>query len=247
MGVSWRTTMLAAEKRLHLVNGLLVVFDETKLVRDPELVHALLYSIPKNHGQARGGGWPPERPTHDDIPDTPEELAALIEAGAHAHRIALAHQQVAADFLEPLARRFNQLVREQVPGWILALQVEFNGLVKQLRAQSKKLPDRIDVNMLNWNDARISTAWEKSEGVAFQLDQFVSDRRDMARAGDLEATSARSPVPTFRARATVGPHLRRREDVSWLTRSRRSRFGMAQSGTASSSTSAGVRTASAGS
>ncbi|WP_372349611.1 DUF927 domain-containing protein [Streptomyces sp. KL116D] len=55
---SWRTTMLAAEKRLNLVNGLPVVFDETKLVRDPEMVHALLYSIPKNHGQARGGGWP---------------------------------------------------------------------------------------------------------------------------------------------------------------------------------------------
>ncbi|MDJ0345955.1 DUF927 domain-containing protein [Streptomyces sp. H10-C2] len=55
---SWRTTMLALEKRLNLVNGLPVVVDETKLVKDPEFVHGVLYQIPKNHGQARGGGWP---------------------------------------------------------------------------------------------------------------------------------------------------------------------------------------------
>ncbi|MFF7854116.1 hypothetical protein [Streptomyces sp. NPDC007904] len=129
---------------------------------------------------------PPQRPTVDDVPATAEELAAVIEERAHQHRIALAHQQVGTDFLEPIARRFNALVRDQVPGWIRALQPEFNGLIKQLRTQSKKLPDNLDKNVLDWNDPAVTTPWEKAEGIAFQLDQIVSDRKDMARAGDLQ-------------------------------------------------------------
>ena len=83
---SWRTTMLAAEKRLNLVNGLPVVFDETKLVRDPELVHALLYSIPKNHGQARGGGWPSGLPWRTVMISTGEQsvLTFTTDQGAGA-------------------------------------------------------------------------------------------------------------------------------------------------------------------
>ena len=83
---SWRTTMLAAEKRLNLVNGLPVVFDETKLVRDPELVHALLYSIPKNHGQARGGGWPSGLPWRTIVISTGEQsvLTFTTDQGAGA-------------------------------------------------------------------------------------------------------------------------------------------------------------------
>ncbi|MEU9557360.1 hypothetical protein [Streptomyces fumanus] len=133
----------------------------------------------------------PERPTREDVPATAEELAALIEERAHAWRIAQSHHKVATDFLEPLARRFNQLVRDQVPGWILALQPEFNGLVKQLRAQSKKLPANLDPKWLDWNDSRITSAWEKAEGIAFQLDQLVSDRKDMARAGGLGGEGGR--------------------------------------------------------
>ncbi|MCX4780911.1 DUF927 domain-containing protein [Streptomyces sp. NBC_01264] len=83
---SWRTTMLAAEKRLNLVNGLPVVFDETKLVRDPEMVHALLYSIPKNHGQARGGGWPSGLPWRTVMVSTGEQsvLTFTTDQGAGA-------------------------------------------------------------------------------------------------------------------------------------------------------------------
>ncbi|HEY9409931.1 MAG TPA: DUF927 domain-containing protein [Jiangellaceae bacterium] len=83
---SWRTTMLAAEKRLNLVNGLPVVFDETKLVRDPEMVHALLYSIPKNHGQARGGGWPSGLPWRTIMVSTGEQsvLTFTTDQGAGA-------------------------------------------------------------------------------------------------------------------------------------------------------------------
>ncbi|MCI3930189.1 hypothetical protein [Streptomyces sp. AN091965] len=128
---------------------------------------------------------PPERPTRDDVPATAQELAALIEERAHAHRIALAHQAVGTDFLEPIARKYNALVRDRVPGWIMALQPEFNGLIKQLRIQSRKLPDSLDRNHLNWNDPAVTAPWEKAEGIAFQLDQIVHDRQDMARAGGL--------------------------------------------------------------
>src|SRR4051794_5498386 len=62
---------------------------------------------------------PPARPTVDDIPATADQLAALIEQTAHDHRIALAHQAVGSDFMEPVARKYNALVRERVPGWIL--------------------------------------------------------------------------------------------------------------------------------
>ncbi|MFD4551680.1 hypothetical protein [Streptomyces sp. NPDC058466] len=133
----------------------------------------------------------PGRPGRDDVPATAEELQELIKERAHMHRIAAAHRAVGSDFLEPVARRYNQLVRDRVPGWIMALQPEFNGLVKQLRAQSKKLPDRLDVNFLDWNSAAVTTPWEKAEGIAFQLDQIISDRRDMARAGDLEGEGGR--------------------------------------------------------
>lgn len=55
---SWHTTMLAIEKRLNLVQALPVMLDETRVVKFPELVDQVLYLVPKNHGQARGGGWP---------------------------------------------------------------------------------------------------------------------------------------------------------------------------------------------
>ena len=37
--------------RLNLVSGLTVVVDETRLVKDPALVAAVPYVIPKNHGR----------------------------------------------------------------------------------------------------------------------------------------------------------------------------------------------------
>jgi hypothetical protein len=83
---SWRTTMLAAEKRLNLVNGLPVVFDETKLVQNPEMVHALLYQLPKNHGAARGGGWPSGIPWRSIVISTGEQsvLTFTTDQGAGA-------------------------------------------------------------------------------------------------------------------------------------------------------------------
>lgn len=83
---SWRTTMLAAEKRLNLVRGLPVVIDETKLVRDPEIVHNLIYQLPKNHGQARGGGWPSRLPWRTVVISTGEQslLTYTTDQGAGA-------------------------------------------------------------------------------------------------------------------------------------------------------------------
>ncbi|MFF1655800.1 hypothetical protein [Streptomyces sp. NPDC058255] len=129
---------------------------------------------------------PPERPTLDDIPATPDELTAVIAERAHQHRIALAHQAIGTDYLEPIARKFNGLVRDQVPGWIRALQPEFDGLIKQLRTLAKKLPARLDKDWLDWNDPAVSTPWTRAEGIALQLDQIVNDRKVMAQAGGLK-------------------------------------------------------------
>ncbi|WP_405671496.1 hypothetical protein OG848_08270 [Streptomyces canus] len=149
----------------------------------------------------------PPRPTLDDIPATAEELATAIEERAHAHRIAKAHNAIGTDYLEPIARKYNALVREQVPGWIRALQPEFNGLVKQLRALAKKLPDNLDPVWLNWDDPAVSTPWTRAEGIALQLDQIVTDRKTLAMAGGLAGEGgpdselyavARLPDPTTR-------------------------------------------------
>lgn len=147
----------------------------------------------------------PDRPTIDDIPATPEQLAAAIKEHAQAHRIALAHQAVGTDYLEPIARKFNTLVREQVPLWIRMLAPEFDQLVKQLRTVAKKLPANLDTHRLDWNDPAVSTPWTRAEGIAFQLDQIVNDRQTMARAGGLAGEGgqdsslyavARLPAPT---------------------------------------------------
>lgn len=157
----------------------------------------------------------PDRPTKADIPGTPEELRQLIEDQAAAKRKAESIRSVASDYAEPLARSYNALVRAQVPGWIRALQPEFNGLIKQLRAQSKKLPADLDQDHLDWNDPAITSPWEKAEGIAFQLDQIVSDRREMARAGDLEGEGgndsrlyaiAKLPEPT--TKTVLANHFR---------------------------------------
>lgn len=163
----------------------------------------------------------PERPTVDDIPATADQLAADIEQRAHAHRIAAAHREIAADYQEPVARRYNQLVKERVPGWILALQPEFNGLVKALTTQAKKLPGNLDAAQLDWNNPKITAAWEKAESAAHQLDQLVSDRKDMARVlgGDGSRDNAlyavaKLPAPSVddvlahKMRDEVGPALR---------------------------------------
>ncbi|WP_151478883.1 DUF927 domain-containing protein [Streptomyces albicerus] len=102
---SWRTTMLAAEKRLNLVNGLPVVFDETKLVQNPEMVHGLLYAIPKNHGAARGGGWPSGLPWRTVVVSTGEQsvLTFTTDQGAGARVLSIKEAPFGTDGAESAA------------------------------------------------------------------------------------------------------------------------------------------------
>jgi Domain of unknown function (DUF927) len=72
---SWQTTVIAAEKRLNLVNGLPVILDETRLVKDPGIVDTILYSVPKNHGKPRGGGHPNMIPWRTIVISTGEQPA----------------------------------------------------------------------------------------------------------------------------------------------------------------------------
>ncbi|WP_326614963.1 hypothetical protein OHA57_04625 [Streptomyces anulatus] len=123
-----------------------------------------------------------DKPGRDDIPDTAEELRQLIEARAHAHRIAEAHRQIAGDYREPVAHKYNQLVRDHAPGWIRALQPDFLALTKVLAKQEKKLPALLDSRHLDMRDPTVSAPWQAAEAAAIQLDQLVSDRQIMARA-----------------------------------------------------------------
>lgn len=184
-----------------------------------------------------------ERPGRDDIPETAERLAALIEERAHAHRIAEAHRQVATDYTEPVARRYNQLVREQAPGWIRGLQLDFVRLVKVLAKQERKLPELLDAHHLDMRDPKVSAPWEAATAAAIQLDQLVSDRQIMARAvgqdlgrdAELYAVAAiaepsEAEVFGHKLRDHVGPALRqwrelRQQPVSrWLYLARSPHF-----------------------
>ena len=74
--LTWQTaSVIGIEKRLNLVSGLTVVVDETRLVKDPALVDAVLYMIPKNHGRPRGGGWPNMIPWRAVVVSTGEQPA----------------------------------------------------------------------------------------------------------------------------------------------------------------------------
>jgi hypothetical protein len=54
---TWKTSVIAAEKRLNLVRGLPVVLDESQLAFPPELVGDVLYQVGENVGKGREGGW----------------------------------------------------------------------------------------------------------------------------------------------------------------------------------------------
>lgn len=167
-----------------------------------------------------------ERPTRDDVPDSADELRALIEARAHQHRIAEAHRQVAGDWREPVSRRYNQLVREQVDGWIRELQVDFLALTKVLAKQEKKLPELLDPVHLDLRNPAISAPWETASAAAVKLDQLVADRQIMARAASQDLgrdaqlwAVAKIDEPTeadvfgHKLREHVGPALREWRDL----------------------------------
>jgi hypothetical protein len=74
--LSWQVrNILPIEQRLNLVNGLVTVIDETRLVKDPAVVDTVLYQLPKNHGAPRGGGWPNMIPWRTIMLSTGEQPA----------------------------------------------------------------------------------------------------------------------------------------------------------------------------
>ncbi|QKZ22071.1 hypothetical protein [Streptomyces chartreusis] len=163
-----------------------------------------------------------ERPTRDDVPASAEELRALIEQRAHEHRIAAAHREVAGDWREPIARRFNALVAKQVDGWVRSLQPDFLALVKVLVRQEKKLPEELDARRIDLRNPAVSAPWETASGAAVKLDQLVADRqilsraagRDLGQEAELWAVAklAKNPdnadVFAHRLRDDVGPAIR---------------------------------------
>ncbi|MGQ4343697.1 hypothetical protein [Streptomyces sp. SAS_275] len=169
---------------------------------------------------------PPERPTVEDIPATAEELRRLIADRAQDHRVALAHQQVGTDFLEPIARRYNTLVRGLVDGWIRALQPDFLALIKVLAKQEKKLPALLDRQHIDLRDPKISAPWETASNAAVRLDQIVADRQTLARAASSDLgrdaelwaiaeiqTPSSADVFAHKLRDQVGPALREWRDL----------------------------------
>jgi len=72
---TWKTTLLALEKRLHLVNGLPVVIDETQTVKYDGIVNDVLYLVPFNQGTQRGAGYPSALPWRTVVVSTGERSA----------------------------------------------------------------------------------------------------------------------------------------------------------------------------
>jgi Domain of unknown function (DUF927)/Protein of unknown function (DUF3800) len=98
--LTWQAaSVIGIEKRLNLVSGLTVVIDETRLVKDPALVDAVVYMIPKNHGRPRGGGWPNMIPWRAVVVSTGEQPATSFTThqGASARVLSICSPPFGAD------------------------------------------------------------------------------------------------------------------------------------------------------
>jgi Domain of unknown function (DUF927) len=98
--LTWQAaSVIGIEKRLNLVSGLTVVIDETRLVKDPALVDAFVYMIPKNHGRPRGGGWPNMIPWRAVVVSTGEQPATSFTThqGASARVLSICSPPFGAD------------------------------------------------------------------------------------------------------------------------------------------------------
>lgn len=92
---SWKTTMLAAEKRLNAVRGMFVVFDETRLIaaNNPGFVAEMVFQIASGHGKPRDGGWPSNLPWEVIVCSTGEQPALSFgtDQGAAARVLTVVH------------------------------------------------------------------------------------------------------------------------------------------------------------
>jgi len=87
---TWKTSVIAAEKRLNLVRGLPVVLDETQ-VAAPELVADILYQVAEGIGKGREGGWASMLAWQAIVLSTGERpaLSFLTRQGASARVLSL--------------------------------------------------------------------------------------------------------------------------------------------------------------
>jgi hypothetical protein len=150
---SWQTTVMAAEKRLNLVNGLVVGVDETRLVKDRETVDTLLYSIPKNHGKPRGGNYPNSIPWRAVVVSTGEQPATSFTThqGASARVLSIRRPPFGTDG-DASAAAAN-LVRTGIeenhgtagPGFVARLQMQLaeDGGLARLRERHEVMTQKL--------------------------------------------------------------------------------------------------------
>lgn len=152
--LTWQTaSVIGIEKRLNLVSGLTVVVDETRLVKDPALVDAVLYMIPKNHGRPRGGGWPNMIPWRAVVVSTGEQSATSFTShqGASARVLSVQSPPFGTD--GKASRSAAETVKEGVeanygtagPAFAARLQARLaeDGGTGKLRARHQELTEML--------------------------------------------------------------------------------------------------------
>ncbi len=152
--LTWQTaSVIGIEKRLNLVSGLTVVVDETRLVKDPALVDAVLYMIPKNHGRPRGGGWPNMIPWRAVVVSTGEQPATSFTShqGASARVLSVQTPPFGTD--GKASRGTAETVKEGVeanhgtagPAFVARLQARLaeDGGAGKLRTRHQELTEML--------------------------------------------------------------------------------------------------------
>ena len=152
--LSWHTaSVIGVEKRLNLVNGLTVVIDETRLAKDPALVDAILYMVPKNHGRPRGGGWPDMIPWGAVVVSTGEQPATSFTThqGASARVLSICSPPFGTD--GQASRAAAEAVKQGVethygiagPAFVARLQAQLaeDGGPGKLRARHGELTEML--------------------------------------------------------------------------------------------------------
>lgn len=96
---TWKTTLLALEKRLNVANGVPVVIDETQTVKYDGIVNDVLYLVPFNHGTQRGAGYPSALPWRTVVISTGERsaLTYTVEEGASARVLCVTEAPFGSD------------------------------------------------------------------------------------------------------------------------------------------------------
>ena len=151
---TWQAaSVIGIEKRLNLVSGLTVVIDETRLVKDPALVDAVVYMIPKNHGRPRGGGWPNMIPWRTVVVSTGEQPATSFTThqGASARVLSICSPPFGAD--SEASRAAAEAVKQGVetsygtagPAFVARLQTRLadDGGPGKLRARHAELTEML--------------------------------------------------------------------------------------------------------